>query len=404
MKKKLLLAAALLLAFGLMTGCGSKEEEEEPFTIAEKIPENDPAAAAVQEETPEQEEEPVEEEAPAAEDEAPAEGMVRSLLTNEWIDASLEDQRPIAFMYPINKEAQPQYGLDAIDIFYEIMEEDGMSRQMGIMQDWKNLDRIGNVRSIRDYFVYAALEYDPIIVHFGGPELYVKDILTRDDVENINGVGGVMGSDYGAFWRDNPNNVANLASEHTAYTSSEKLLAACEQAGFQLGHRDEYVPEHFKFTHKNAKNTLSQYGSAAVTAKDIYLADAYPTTKPELKYNEEDHLYYREIYGQPQVDGATGNQLAFENIIIQWTYYEVRDAKGYLAFRMHDVTHDGFFITEGKMVHVTWKKEGDYQPTKYYDDNGEEITFNQGKTMIFVVQQDKPITVDGNVIQPSIIE
>ncbi|MBQ9612670.1 MAG: DUF3048 domain-containing protein [Lachnospiraceae bacterium] len=403
MKKKLILALALLTAFSLMAGCGKKEEEaEETFTITEKIPENDPNVAPQQteEQQTEEAEEPAE---PAAEDEAPAEGMVRSLLTNEWIDADLADQRPLAFMYPINKEAQPQYGLDAIDIFYEIMEEDGMSRQMGIMQDWKGIERIGNVRSIRDYFVYAALEYDPIIVHFGGPELYVKDILTRSDVENINGVGGVMGGDYGAFWRDNPNNVANLASEHTAYTNSEKLVAACEQAGFQLNHRDVYEPDHFKFTHKNAKNTLSQYDSA-VPAKDIYLAEAYPTTKPELKYNEEDHLYYREIYGQPQVDGTTGNQLAFENVIIQWTYYKVRDAKGYLAFRMHDVTHDGFFITEGKMIHVTWKKEGDYKPTKYYDDNGEEITFNQGKTMIFVVQQDKPITVDGNVINPSIIE
>ena len=53
---------------------------------------------------------------------------------------------------------------------------------------------------------------------------------------------------------------------------------------------------------------------------------------------------------------------------------------------MHDKTRDGYFITKGKMIHVTWEKTGDYAPTTYYDDNGEEVVFNTGRTMIFVVQ------------------
>ena len=115
--------------------------------------------------------------------------MVRSYFTNKWVDEEVNKNRPLAVMYPINKEAQPQYGLSNVAVFYEIMEEGSMSRQMGILEDWQDLDRIGNIRSIRDYFVYAALEYDPIIIHFGGPELYVSKILTRDDVDNLNGVG-----------------------------------------------------------------------------------------------------------------------------------------------------------------------------------------------------------------------
>ena len=396
MKKTITLLLLLLMSLSVFTGCGKEEEEEEPVSIFEKIPENDPYLQSAQQAAAQAQEE---EEVPEEEDAAPAEGMIRSPLTNLWISDTLRDQRPLAFMYPINKEAQPQYGLDNIDIFYEIMEEDGMSRQMAIMQDWKNLPKIGNVRSIRDYFVYAALEYDPIIVHFGGPELYVKDILTRSDVENINGVGGVMGGDYNAFFRENPD---GRAQEHTAYTSSEKLLAACQQAGFQLTHRSEYyeTTPHFNFTDAAHKNTLTQYTNAA-DATDLKFDSAYPTTKPELRYNESDHLYYRYIYDQPQSDGTTGNQLAFENVIVQWTYYERRDANGYLAFRMHDDTHDGYYITEGKMIHVTWKKPQDYAATRYYDDEGNEVTMNTGKTMIFVVQDDKPFTVNGQTINPS---
>ena len=137
-----------------------------------------------------------------------------SVLTGEAIDPDLAKQRPIAVMFPIDKEAQPQYGLSNVDVFYEIIEEGNMSRQMGIIQDWQNLERIGNIRSIRSYFVYEALEWDPIIIHYGGPIDYTKDILTRADVDNINGVGGVLGSDYGCFYRV----PAWSTSEHTAYT------------------------------------------------------------------------------------------------------------------------------------------------------------------------------------------
>lgn len=68
---------------------------------------------------------------------------------------------------------------------------------------------------------------------------------------------------------------------------------------------------------------------------------------------------------------------------------------------MHDKTHDGMFITEGKMIHVTWEKDSDYGPTRYYDDNGDEITLNTGKTMVCVLTDDKPFEVDGAVINPS---
>ena len=74
-------------------------------------------------------------------------------------------------------------------------------------------------------------------------------------------------------------------------------------------------------------------------------------------------------------------------MVIQRTYHEVRDDNGYLAYQMHDTTRDGYFITKGKMIHVTWEKTGDFTPTTYYDDNGEEVTFNTGRTMIFVIQE-----------------
>ena len=398
MKKLRVIGLGLLMA-AVIAGCGGEAAQEETAHTGVQFEHVDAPVAASTEASTEEEEPVVEEEDP---DLPPEEGMVRDFFTNEWVDGDQNTKRPLAVMYPVNKQAQPQYGLDKVRVFYEIMEEGDMSRQMGILEEWENLDRIGNIRSIRDYFIYAALEYDPIIIHYGGPELYLYEnggLLnpnTRSDIDNINGVGGKMGSDGGAFFRV----PAGSTSEHTAFTDGEHVQAAMEKLKYQATHKGAYIGEkHFQFASAKEPNTLEKYGSEAVSAKEVDMAGSYPATKSALSYNEDDGLYYKTLYGNKQVDAESGNQLSFKNIVIQSTYYEKRDAKGYLAFKMHDTTRDGYFITEGKMIHINWKKTDDYEPTRYYDDNGEEVLFNTGRTMIFVVKQDGSFTVDGEKIQ-----
>lgn len=385
MKRKGILLLLMVSSSLLLFGCKS-ETEASPVEIV--------STDEIEDTSTEDTSESVTEETETNDEIPPAEGMVRSTLTNEWIDGELEDQRPIAVMYPINKVALPQYGLDNIDIFYECLEEGKMSRQLGIIKDWKNLDQIGNIRSIRDYFVYWALEWDSIIVHFGGPEIYVSDILLRADVDNLNGTGAVsMGSDYGAYFRV----PEGSRSEHTAFTSGEKLLQAIDKAAFSLEYRNSYYqPDHFMFASKNSPNTLEN-AEGVMDATEIDMSKCFPVTKSSLTYNAEEGVYEKFIYGNPQVDATSGNQLKFANVIVQNTYYEQRDKNDYLYFQVHDTKRDGYYFTQGKAIHITWKKDGNngvtsnYTPTKYYDDNGNEITLNTGKTMIFIVQ-------DGNEV------
>ncbi len=400
MKKKYLqLLTVGVLTAAMLAGCGDSSEDadkEKGGVVFEQVAE--PVGAPEEEEPAEE----MTEEEPVLEDVPPAEGMVRDFFTNEWVNEDQNVKRPLAVMFPIDKEAQPQYGLDHVSVFYEIEEEGKMSRQMGIVENWEGLERIGNIRSIRDYFIYAALEYDPVIIHFGGPELYLYQtpgaVLNRNnraDVENLNGVGGKMGPEAGAFFRV----PAGSTSAHTAYTDGEHVAKAMEKEGYQANHRTQYIGEpHFQFAAFNEPNTLEQYADAK-EVKEINMAGTYPVTKSALSYNESDGLYYKTLYGNKQVDGASGEQLAFANVIIQSTYSEVRDAKGYLAFQMHDTTRDGYFFTKGRMIHVNWKKTADYEPTRYYDDNGEEVKFNTGKTMIFVAREGVYFEADGEKIE-----
>ena len=80
------------------------------------------------------------------------EGMYRSEITNEWIDESLKDQRPVAVMVDNEKTALPHYGLTEADVVYEIMNSTAngrITRLMAIVKDWGKITQFGSIRSTR---------------------------------------------------------------------------------------------------------------------------------------------------------------------------------------------------------------------------------------------------------------
>lgn len=372
---KVLFLVAIASTF-LLFGCGKDDEASEEPIISNV--EKTPIEPEVNEDTTTKEEDVV------VDDEAPpAEGMVRSKLTNEWISEEQASARPISIMMPTDKAAQPQYGIGSADILYECMEEGSISRQMAVIDNWQELEKIGNIRSCRDYYLYMACEWDPILIHFGGV-YYMRDRLKQGDIQNISGTYSdgtkeTTAPGSGAFFR-----TKDKASPHNAYVSGESILKAMDSLKYPEQHRDQYYqPDHFVFA--TSENTLSD-AKDAITANEVDLSDCYPVSKSYLEYSETDGLYYKSLHGSPQIDAGTGEQLTFENILIQTAYWEKRDDK-YLAFKMHDTTRTGYFVTKGKAIPVRWEKTTDYGATKFYDMSGNEVELNTGKTYIAVVQE-----------------
>ena len=126
------------------------------------------------------------------------------------------------------------------------------------------------------------------------------------------------------------------------------------------------------------------------------MSGCYPLTRCYFEFNEDDGLYHRSQHlsgstDGPHIDALTGKQLTFKNILVQNTFYEEL-GEGYLAFQCHDTTRDGWFFTNGRGIHVNWEKTSDYGATRYYDDNGDEIVLNAGKTMICIVEDGDSFT------------
>lgn len=380
--RTLLKATALCLSASLLlTACGQQNNNND--ILSPILPEDSPASNAT---SGEKMPDPV---TIVVEDDTnpPVEGMVRSRLSNEWVDADVAATRPIAVMIPNEASAIPQYSLSEASIIYEANVENRMTRMMAIYEGWEDMDKIGNIRSLRDYYAYWAFEWDAFLVHFGGP-FFINELMAEPDTQNIDGTSG---TDDEAFFR-----TSDRSKPHNAYTSGAGLLKVIEKKGYSLNYRGLTDENHFRFATKAEPNTLDQYSSKAKDATYIDMSGCYPLTRCYFEFNEDDGLYYRSQHlsgssDGPHIDAVTGKQLSFKNILVQNTFYEEL-GEGYLAFQCHDTTRDGWFFTNGRGIHVNWEKTSDYGATKYYDDNGDEIVLNTGKTMICIVENGDSFT------------
>lgn len=303
------------------------------------------------------------------------EGKARSYLSGYYVDEEIVKRRPVAIMLSNIKAAQPMSGITYADVVFEYVVEGGITRAMGIFENYDNLEKIGSVRSCREYFVYGALEFDAIYLHFGQAS-YAVPLLEQDYVDNINGLG--KGGNV-AYYRTTDRN-----SPHNVYTSAEGIEAGIKMLGYRREHNDDYMGK-FTFTESPEEEVTYSDGE-----KVNRVEPGYPVNKPWFEYNEEDKLYYRYQYGEPHIDDLTGQQVAYKNIILQYSAWQQLDEADYLGFDCH-VGGDIQYISNGYVKEGTWRRlpgptNYDDGPVKYYDENGDELVVNCGKTWICALQ------------------
>jgi len=298
-------------------------------------------------------------------------GEVRSFLTGKFVDKEVGERRPVAVMLSNIEAAQPMTGVGSADVIFEAPVEGEITRFMALFENYDDLDKIGSCRSCRDYFLYWALEFDAVYCHYGQSS-YAVEPLERDYVDNLSGLAAI-GSTVYYRTDDRP-------APHNAYCSAKGIAEGIKKMKYRTDYEESYAGK-FKFADDGETVSLEEN-------RGTYIAPGYPINKPWFEYDKEDKLYYRFQYGEPHIDASTGEQLAFTNVILQYSNWEMRDENGYLAFDCHS---DGYAIifTNGTLQEAHWVREGDAETgtIKYYDIGLEnEIKLNQGKTMVCVVK------------------
>lgn len=385
-RKKIALSVTIALCTAVcFTGCGKKEEPvPEPEIEVEPIVE--------EEQEGEEKEEVVEEEPttayPVIEERTISDGKIQSYLTGEWTSTEQALRRPIAVMIPNNKPAMPQYGLSKAGIIYEAPVEGRITRLMAVFEDFDDLERIGPVRSSRDYFVYVAMGYEAIYCNWGLARPYVEELINRPNYYNVSAaVAGIHNPADEAFGRVSR---PGYSTEFTGYLMTDGLFKAVNRLGYSWNYDADYVPP-FLFAADDVIADYTENDDVTVIypgGKSGNNSGGYGAYHPYFEYHEDDRLYYRYQDGSKQIDEYNNEQLAVSNVIFQYCHGEVRDDHDYLAFGVHG-EGDALVFTNGKVIKATWMRyDGDFTPAKYYDEEGNEMIFNQGKTWVCNIWQE----------------
>lgn len=301
-------------------------------------------------------------------------------LTGLQVDTSLEGQRPVAIMINNIEKATPQIGVSQADIIYECTVEGGITRLMMLVKDYQKLDVVGSVRSSRNYFIDLAQGHDALYVHAGGSDDAYEAIASRD-IDNMDGVNQSIPD---MFYRD-PERRKKMGMEHSLMTTGEGI-------GKGIAYRNlrTQLESGYEHTLRFASVAAAPAGDSALHATVPY--STYITAT--FDYDEASQTYLKGQYGAPHIDGATGEQLAFTNVLIlRAPHTGALDAKGHIDV---DLTAggEGYFLSMGTVVPITWEKPTHASPLQLSLSSGQPLTLNPGKSYISIVPTTSHVVIE----------
>ena len=284
--------------------------------------------------------------------------------------------RPYAVMVNNISVARPlQSGLQDAYLVYEIIVEGGITRYMALFMD-QDTERIGSIRSARHYFIDYALENDAFYVHHGQSTQALSDFkkLPIDRIVVDNNVTG---------WRDKS---LRVSSEHTLFTNTDKLEKGIKKrrttrkGGLLLNYSIDEID-------------LSE-NEDAIVANNVNIRYS-SSTKTGYVYDSENKVYLRSVNGKEHKDYVTKEQYKVKNII---TYkvknYTLNDPEKKGRQGLNNIgSGEGYYISNGYAVPITWEKSSRSAKTIYKLKNGDVLRVNDGNTFIQIQPMNQTLEI-----------
>jgi len=267
--------------------------------------------------------------------------------------------RPIAVMIDNEKPAWPHSGLQDAYMIYEMIIEGGESRMVALFKN-KTTSKIGPIRSARHYFVHYAMEHGAIFAHFGWSPKAQSTIGTY----NVNNINGIY-DNY--FWRVG-------YGYHNAFSSIEKIKEMAKNKKYIDIGKDEPI-------HKYSVDEIDLENGVKISGLKIKYSELHSVS---YEYDETAKVFLRSMRGLADKDRETGEQYYAKNIVIMYVNnYNLPDIETKGRQELENIgTGTGYYISNGKYIDITWKKDSARDKTLWLDANGNEIVLNDGLTYV----------------------
>src|SRR3989338_2743968 len=306
------------------------------------------------------------------------ENLISRRIDGLVVNKGRENLAPVAVMIDNHFDSWPNYGLSRANIVYETNVEGSATRFLAIYtpkKDGNELAKIGPIRSTRPYFVELAKEYGALLAHSGGSPEGLKRIgeLSVSNLEEI----AWWGPDY--FWR-----VYSRTAPHNLFTSSDNLAHAV--IDWEL---KDKVPDYqaWQFNEQIKTNNFAAANKIKIkfSAADVYDA-AY-------EYSTSTQNYLRFQGGEKQIDALNNEQLAAQNVIIQFVPQKiVLDNEGRIKLNLIGQGHAWIF-RNGIIIKGSWQKSDFNSRTIFYNEGGNEIEFKPGNIWIEILPGKREVAI-----------
>ncbi len=376
MKKLIALMLALTL---LLCGCGAQPEEPT------NAPATETQTATGEAQAPTQQTEATEEPTEEATTE-PAEPVYTNPLNGEILEEPYTGRIFAASISNV-REAIPHVGIQDAEIVMEMFVNDSIVRCLALYTDITSVDVVGPIRSLRLMFSDLSAHYDLVPCFAGGSDYVINDFQKQ----NLDGVHVDRWEcmQYGASFRDkNRNTIPGLTYENTLMLDTDVLVDYAESKGVELT-RDER-DYGLLFT----EDGIPQDGE---DAKEINIRFQYRNTIKDttMKYDEELGKYVFWQYGKMMTDGTTQEPETFQNVVIMDAPMTLQYAEGASYYKADFLQGgSGYYACGGKIIPLTWTCEGEDQPFRFFDQDGEPLAFNVGNSYIAIVPVDSPVSYE----------
>jgi hypothetical protein len=307
-----------------------------------------------------------------------------------------EEWRPLTVMIENHEESRPQSGLSRADVVYEAVAEGGITRFLAVFYCGAAAEEliIGPVRSARTYFLDFASEYGdyPLYAHVGGA--------------NLPGPANALGQigDYGwlfkgndmnqfslgfpTFWRDYERLGRPVATEHTMYSTTDKLYEIAHKRGLDAkddeGDKWDEDWQSWKF-----KDDAGEKGK--IDNIEFNFWSGYQQYEVNWQHDSANNHYLRFNGGQAHKDLNNDEQLKAKVVIVQ--FMREKGPIDELKHLLYTTTGTGkaLIFQDGEVIKGTWEKEERENRTIFKDSKDKEIKFNRGSVWIEIVPIGKEV-------------
>ena len=315
-------------------------------------------------------------------------------LTGEAKGADYVSVRPVAIMINNIAQARPQRGLNDASVLYEIMVEGGITRFMGLFENYETLGDVGPVRSARDQFFRLIMPFQPLYVHIGRSGI-TQQYIDDSDYGNLNVDGDAAGQ---IIYRDQNRLNQGFAYEHTAYTTGELLSDYVKDNDIDMS-RGLTSPIFDFVDYREPARTLNGQDALSV---GIVHSTSYRTY---FDYDAVSNQYQMSQYNShtgaitETADENTGERTSFDNVLVLFTDITTYPYpggnidpktgldKGDPDYKKvdYDFGGVGYYINGGKAEKIRWTKGATQYALMLQDENGNSLKINRGRSYVAIV-------------------